>query len=437
MSLNLIHHFVRFRLGRALRGLASEVQYSNLMNTRTTRTESTKTPQAISGLRSYLTRRSMFVATLGAIVALTACADTDAPNEEDVLSEDNAAATASMKSAVVIIHLAGGYNALFSSAKSFLSAGSFGVTQIANFSDLGNNLFVDRGSLGSLPPFALTHMATLGVDKIPISSHAEAQANIWYDADAQLSRGVVLANAIGGTSTAKAVRIGSFGPTMGPLEGQGYTDVTTITGPLTNEIVTAYGLSGPSISNFASKMAGAEARIRSGANVIALSDGGWDTHGDRDGAGARTKMSYLIPALSTFIQRVVDPVSSPNRNVTVVILGDFARSLPNSDHASILAPTVIGRSVKVGTTGFVGVDVNLLPGTPRMKGLWAYLAAVAKVPSTPFGPNPHPLVLSSGTDAGVDSGSDAAGDASSDAKLDAAGDAKVDGGTDAKLDGPG
>jgi hypothetical protein len=82
-------------------------------------------------------------------------------------------------------------------------------------------------------------------------------------------------------------------------------------------------------------------------------------------------------------------------NVTVVIFGDFARSLPGSDHASVTAATVIGPNVKLGTTGKVDANVGLPGGTPGVNGLWGYVAAVAKAPAPVvqgFGGNPHTAI---------------------------------------------
>ncbi|MFZ5470843.1 MAG: hypothetical protein ACOZIN_15565, partial [Myxococcota bacterium] len=97
-----------------------------------------------------------------------------------------------------------------------------------------------------------------------------------------------------------------------------------------------------------------------------------------------------LPSLRTFINRMV---ADPNRNVVVAILGDFARSLPGSDHASSLSATVIGKYVRVGTTGRVAANVTLPTGSPAVAPFWAYLGKVLKTPTEPFGANPHALVL--------------------------------------------
>lgn len=60
---------------------------------------------------------------------------------------------------------------LFScSADSFINR-AFGVTG-DNVRDLGNGLVVDKGTIGTLPDFALKHMATIG-NRHGTSDHAE------------------------------------------------------------------------------------------------------------------------------------------------------------------------------------------------------------------------------------------------------------------------
>ena len=80
-------------------------------------------------------------------------------------------------------------------------------------------------------------------------------------------------------------------------------------------------------------------------------------------------------------------------DIGVVILGDFSRSLPGSNHQANLTATVIGKYVKLGTTGRVTSDVGLPSGSPGIQAFWSYLAAVAGTADKPFGNNPHNLVL--------------------------------------------
>jgi len=52
------------------------------------------------------------------------------------------------------------------------------------------------------------------------------------------------------------------------------------------------------------------------------------------------------------------------RNVAILIMGDFSRSLPGSDHQSNMSATIIGNKVKVGSTGTVSANVGL-PAGPK------------------------------------------------------------------------
>jgi hypothetical protein len=156
---------------------------------------------------------------------------------------------------------------------------------------------------------------------------------------------------------------------------------------------TAYGLPANqnTVRSFASKLAAAELMMRTGTNVVAMFDGGWDTHNDVDGVRVRNMMnSYVLAPLNTFLTRMVQ---DPTRNVVVCLMGDFSRSLPGSDHQPNLSATVIGKFVKQGTTGRVDGNVRLTQTSAATQQLWAYIAAAAKTEGTPFGANPHNLLL--------------------------------------------
>ena len=161
-------------------------------------------------------------------------------------------------------------------------------------------------------------------------------------------------------------------------------------------MATAYGKSATAttVSDFTSQIMAAELMITAGANFALAIDSGWDTHGDSSGTVVRNQMnSRILPPLNIFINRMIETATT--RNVVVCIMGDFARSLPGSDHQPNVSATVIGKYVKQGTTGKTDGNVGLAPGTPSVPGLWAYLAAVTKTATPPssFGANPHPLVL--------------------------------------------
>src|SRR5207248_2979906 len=76
----------------------------------------------------------------------------------------SAAAQTAEKSAVLMIFLRGGYNALFSSADSFVASNTFNLTG-TNTTNLGNGLVVDGATFGAnLPAIAKTSMATIGIN---------------------------------------------------------------------------------------------------------------------------------------------------------------------------------------------------------------------------------------------------------------------------------
>ncbi len=358
------------------------------------------------------------------------------------------AQAATEQPALLVVFLQGGYNSVFCSADSYAGAGTFGVTA-QNQRALGNGLVVDGPTFGTMPQYALEHMATVGV-RHGLTSHDAAQVNDFSDGRRHYA--LMLASAMGGDAAIKAVQLGSrnvpgpkppesgvsmqviadmratiaalggtvdattperdvaaraiaasqfmsaktlvTSPQMTKELGEGYSAaVETLEKPVRPfdfpALAAAYGLTATqtAVNGFRAQMAAAELMITAGANVVVAMDGGWDTHGDRTAANVRNMMNTrILPPLNTFLGRMV---GAPGRNTVVAILGDFARSLPGSDHASALSATVIGKYVKVGTTGKMSANVQLPTGTPSAPGLWAYLAQVLRVGTRPFGVNPH------------------------------------------------
>jgi hypothetical protein len=366
-----------------------------------------------------------------------------------------ASAAPSTKSATVSIYFEGGFNALFASADSFASSNAFGVTS-SNVKNLGNGLVVDAATMGSLGDWAIGHMAAIG-NRHGATDHPSAQRNNFSDGSqsylVQLAAAIggnaaFKAVALGGlpvagpstaaggvslqllrsmedVSTALGVGPIDFkrparsvsaiaiarsrqmsanaiaaNPTSLSFAKDAYdTDIDSLgKAPIAVDvakIAQAYGArSGGTLDSIPAKLAAAELMLRSGTNVVTMSDTGWDTHGDSTGTTVRRRMtSEVLPSLKTFLARLRSDPELAAMNVSVILHGDFARSLPISDHAPALSALVIGPSVKVGTTGRVTPKVTL-EGTPgASREMWAYLAALAKVPQNPFGANPHALVL--------------------------------------------
>ena len=404
-------------------------------------------------LQTGFSRRDIFKKTLGTTGALAA--GSMLPGSAFLTPQASAQSAAS--GSVVIIYLMGGYNALFSSADSFSGSGTFGVTP-ANMLDLGNNLIVDS-VFSPLSPFVKQHMAAVGVAH-GISAHGSAQtAQFNFDnanplmllADAIGGSGSIKCANVGAglipgpkaavgsvslqqiadmQSTIDALGGGAPDPTMpkrdlaamgvqaaegmsfqrlesNPESLQTVADGYKVAADALNkpaqpfnpeELRTAYNINGTAVNSFAAQMAAAELMIRAGANVIAAVDGNvatWDTHGDRTGARARQLFqTRIFPALKVFTDRMI---RDQGPNVTVAILGDFARSLPGSDHAPVTVATVFGTNVQVGTTGKVSATVGLPQGAPGVPAFWAYLAALsgAKAAETRFGGNMHGALIRS------------------------------------------
>jgi hypothetical protein len=177
-----------------------------------------------------------------------------------------------------------------------------------------------------------------------------------------------------------------------------------------NEIAQAYGITPTDTSavSFTSHLAGAELMIRAGADVVCVTSSrvkvgaeshNWDTHGDGTGDVSREMMrTGILPSLKVFLERTL---AMQGRNVVTLLWGDFARIGGNtptaSEHANGVSATVWGKYVRQGTTGRFDPGNNagyrLAMGTPGYAGLWAYLTAAARAPTTPWGANPHTALL--------------------------------------------
>jgi len=359
------------------------------------------------------------------------------------------------RAALVVIHLRGGYNALFSSA-SGLIGNEFGVTR-NNVADFGNGVVVDR-IFDGFSSFTKNHMATIGINH-GISGHFIGRsANYDFEGINPL---LMIGAGLGGNAPIKAANLGPngfFGSTKSfhDVTLQNVTDMETALETLGSippsenspnralamaglemakgnsqarfqqnpeslkqqlegldagiatlsttqnaielaAVKAAYGVASPKIANrdFAAQMAAAELMIRAGTNVISVSENrNWDTHGDRDGMRARELMRGIFPALKTFTNRMLQ---AQNLNVVVVLTGEFARSVPGSNHANCTAATVMGRYVQGGTTGEINANVTLKSmGIKRdYPQFWGFVSAAlhAEQLVKTFGGNPHRLVV--------------------------------------------
>jgi len=370
---------------------------------------------------------------------------------------DAEAAAGDEAPAVFILNLVGGYNALFPSADSFLGTGAFGVASTNVRRIGTSDLYVDKTTLGTLATTTLQKMASIGVnhgisahptarsalmldgDKsrlIALSRSLPSTAAIKCvvvgpdmpdgnhravgDTSLQQVRDLAttiaaLGGATAGTAPDRAIaadgiaaaeamssRVLTKNPTSGKSLIEGYPAASSQLRQATVALdypglAAAYGVTGAGtlptdIRNERMQIMGAELMIRAGANVVNANSRGWDSHGDNNGDEVRTKMTAegITAALKVFTDRTL---AMTNRNVVTAIIGDFSRSLPGSNHQANMTATVIGKHVKLGTTGRVNADVGLPTGSPGIQQFWAYLGAVLGSSGAPFGTNPHALVL--------------------------------------------
>lgn len=216
----------------------------------------------------------------------------------------------------------------------------------------------------------------------------------------------LVAKALAASQAVSGPHISAHPKTLGPskeaYEAAAAAAATPAPKPVTfNEISTAYGLAGATeIKSFASMLAGAEVMIRAGGtNVVNICDPGfvlWDFHqvtsggASRNGEFSRNKFTRsIMTPLKAFVDRMLN---LPDRNVVVVLNGDFVR-LPSGDHGDGTMVTVLGKYVKNTVTFPCDGRAKFAQGTPTGKTLWAAIAQAARVPGTPFGANPHAITV--------------------------------------------
>jgi hypothetical protein len=310
--------------------------------------------------------------------------------------------------ALVVFWLNGGPAGLFNSANSFLASGAFGVTG-DNVRDLGNGLFVDAGSLGALPPAARSHMASINFRHDIVRPHERARAAVLEAGPrSQLLR---LAAAMPEAPVRCAV-VNDLGLPVGvaakpPAEGgaafERIVDLSALEDRLEarrrEEIRRAYGAAEGvgAIRDQRTTFAAAETLVRLGANVVfaqpaytGRADRQFDTHGDDSGEKARDVMRPITPSLSAFLDRAL---ALEGRNVVTLLVGEFSRTVPESDHEPGGTATVIGKYVKTGSAGPQTAAGAPPEGAPPPEALWAYAAAALRLRASPFGRNPHPELL--------------------------------------------
>jgi hypothetical protein len=310
---------------------------------------------------------------------------------------------------LVVFWLNGGPAGLFNSAQSFLRSGAFGVTE-NNICDLGNDLYVDAGSLGALPPVAKAHMASLNFHHGIVRPHDHARAAVLQaGSHSQLLR-LAAALPAGPIRCAVVNDLGlPVGVATNPPAENGVTlqllkDLEevrrTLKPRLFTEVQNAYGAPREStiIRDQRATFAAVELLAHAGTGVIFAQpaytgrpDRQFDTHEDDTGRAARAVMAPIVPSLTLFLERTM---SLPGRNVVTMLVGEFSRTVPKSDHETGGTATVIGKYVKTGTAGPQNADGSPPHNAPQPESLWAYAAAALRIDAAPFGRNPNPELVS-------------------------------------------
>ncbi len=310
--------------------------------------------------------------------------------------------------ALVVFWLNGGPAGLFQSARSFLACGAFGVAP-GNVSDLGNGLYVDAASFGALPARARAHMASINFRHGVVRPHEHARAAVLEAGSrSQLLRMATLLP----PAPIRCAIVNNLGLPVGvsgtpqPEDGvwlERVTDLARIAHGLDTrrppEVRAAYGISADAadVRDQRSTFAAVELLLHGGAGVVfaqpaytGRADRQFDTHEDDAGVEARAVMAPIVPSLSTFLDRTL---ALPGRNVVVLLVGEFSRTIPKSDHEPGGTATVIGKYVRTGTAGPQRPDGAPPENAPPPESLWAYAAAAMRLASSPFGPNPHPELV--------------------------------------------
>jgi hypothetical protein len=314
--------------------------------------------------------------------------------------------------ALVVLFLNGGPAGLFNSAGSFVEKRGFGVTR-DNVRPVGNGLVVDAPTLGTLPAAALGHMASINF-RHGLYTHDLSRAALLQTGSR--SNLLLVAGSVTSPAPIHCAVVNNLGLPVGvdrsPPAENGVTlehvlDLRAIPvladpalpSPDLAQIAAAYGASpaATAISDVRTTLTAVELLVRGGTSVVfaqpvfvGRADRQFDTHSDAEGVKAREIMSSIIGEVRTFVARAME---IPGRNVVIALMGEFSRTVGESDHAPGGTTTVIGKHVRTGTGGPQTAGGLPPPTSPPPAGLWAYLATVLQLKDHPFGVNPHPELV--------------------------------------------
>jgi hypothetical protein len=76
-----------------------------------------------------------------------------------------------------------------------------------------------------------------------------------------------------------------------------------------------------------------------------------------------------------------------------LLVGEFSRTIPESDHEPGGTATIIGKYVRTGTAGPQQADGSPPLNAPPPEAMWAYVADVLRIARSPFGQNPNPTLI--------------------------------------------
>jgi hypothetical protein len=316
--------------------------------------------------------------------------------------------TAGERPTLVVLWLNGGPAGLFNSADSFLASGAFGVRS-DNVRSLGNGLFVDAGSFGALPAPALAHMASINFRHGIVRPHDHARAAVLEDGPRSQLLRMAASMPAPAASVARCAVVNDLGLPVGVSAGapsesgaalERVLDLAdagrSLASSRVEEARAAYGVSPETsaVQDQRSTFAAVDLLVQAGSGVVfaqpaytGRKDRQFDTHEDESGAASREVMAPITPSLATFLDRML---ALPGRNVVTMLVGEFSRTVPKSDHERGGTATVIGKYVRTGTAGPQRADGAPPEQAPPPEALWAYAAAALRVTGSPFGRNPNP-----------------------------------------------